>query len=98
MTLRKLVEIALIDDPEDPEEYPGHNAVCALTVIYGILRSIDQREQATEEGIAASVRMWIKLFGEPTNEKVRAQLDGSLRLVADIDIPEQFIEEFLEAE
>ena len=49
--------------------------LCALALVMQVLRSLDQGEQATAEGVASSIDAWVDDHGEPDLENVMTWLD-----------------------
>jgi hypothetical protein len=68
----------------------------ALLFMIRIIRSREQGEIATNDGVATSYEAWTKLFGEPTAEKVFLLIDH-LGPVADEVLPKAWFLEVLES-
>lgn len=69
-----------------------------LVAYIAILRSVIQREIATNEGIEAALAAYNAKFGEPTTENVDAFVDGLSFELREKPIPYKYVEEILDAD
>jgi hypothetical protein len=68
----------------------------ALLFVIRIIRSREQKEVATNDGVFTSYEAWTQLFGEPTAEKVFLLVDH-LGAMADEVLPRAWVIEVLES-
>ena len=97
MTAREFVRyVTASENDASPRELRGHDALCG---VLAMLRSAIQQEIATNEGIAASVGVWMAQHGDPTPEKVQAWVNlAEFDDVMTVDIPLEVWFEVMEAD
>jgi len=92
MTLREINAI-LREDELAGEEMPN----CRLVGLLSVLRSMNQGERATDEGVNASVNKFVERYGPITTDSVDAfMLMPSL--VIDVEIPDEYIIEMMKVD
>lgn len=84
MTLRAIYNLL------DPENEP----LVALTGVLKLLRSIEQGESATEEGVFSSVMKFQENYGPVTFESVQEFVMGMGSAILDMDLPDEMVWEF----
>jgi hypothetical protein len=72
MTLRKAVNFIL----DSTDEFDGHmdteeeKVEQSLAIIFHVLRTVEQGEKATDEGVEESWIAFQEMYGQPTRQKV----------------------------
>lgn len=92
ITLRQ-VATAIMDDDSDTQA----PLACLLTLC-GLVRTIDQGEVATLEGECSSAKRWTDVYGPATKEKIFRWLDNGIKGIADLPIPAELVDEYMQAQ